>query len=75
VEPDCLREFCRIVRTGGLVVFSAQPGVHAGRKFQNVRDELEKQGVWKQYFPSDEMQPLPRSYPEVRFRTTVLEIL
>ena len=74
VEPDCLREFCRIVRAGGLVVFSAQPVVHAERGFQTVQDELEKQGVWKRVFFSQEMQPLPRSYPEVRFRTTVLEI-
>ena len=75
VEPECLREFVRIVRHGGLVVYSAQPKVHAERGFQALQEELENNGLWQRLHLSDEMQPLPKSYPEVRFRTTVLRVL
>jgi predicted TPR repeat methyltransferase len=74
VEPDCLAEFARIVRPGGLVCFSAQPKVHRERGFQERQDEMEKSGIWERVMLSEEMQPLPRSYPEVRFRTTVLKV-
>ncbi len=75
VEKDCLREFARIVRPQGVVVYSAQPKVHAEKGFQALQDQMEQAGIWRQEFLSGEMQPLPRSYPEVRFRTSVLRVL
>lgn len=75
VEPDCLREFARVVRPRGWVVFSAQPIVHAERGFETLQQSMEREAIWRRIFVSDEMQPLPRSYPEVRFRTTVLQVL
>ncbi len=74
VQPDCLDEFARVVQPGGLVCFSAQPKVHQERGFQEKQDKLEKAGIWKVVTLSDEMQPLPRSYPEVRFKTTILAV-
>jgi len=75
VEPYCLQEFCRIVRADGLVIFSAQPRVHAESGFRAEQDRLESEGVWELLSVSEEMQPLPNSFPEVRFRTSVLRVL
>lgn len=75
VSPDCFRDFVRVVRSGGLVCFSAQPKVHAERGFAAELSALEQASAWIQLHESEEMQPLPRSYPEVRFRTTVLRVV
>jgi predicted TPR repeat methyltransferase len=75
VSPGCLREFCRIVRKDGMVVFSAQPRVHAESGFHAEQDRLERENLWKLVTLSEEMQPLPQSFPEVRFRTSVLQVL
>ena len=75
VTPICLSEFARVVRPGGLVAFSAQPRVHAEKGFQAVQEGLERDGTWERVFLSEEMQPLPKSFPEVRFRTTILRVL
>jgi predicted TPR repeat methyltransferase len=75
VTPDCLREFCRIVRKDGMVVFSAQPRVHTESGFQAEQDRLERENLWKLVTISEEMLPLPQSFPEVRFRTSVLQVL
>ena len=48
--------------------------MHAEKGFQALQEELEAKGVWAPLFLSEEMQPLPKSYPEVRFRTTVLRV-
>lgn len=74
VTPDCLQEFCRIVRKDGLIVFSAQPRVHAEKGFQAEQDRLERENLWELVTISEEMQPLPHSFPEVRFRTSVLRV-
>lgn len=74
VESACLREFARIVKPGGLVCFSAQPRVHVERGLLALQQEMEHAGLWQTLHQSDEMQPLPRSYPDVRFRTTILRL-
>ncbi len=75
IEPACLAEFARIVKPGGLVCFSAQPRIHAERGFLALQQQLDESGVWQVLHESDEMQPLPHSYPDVRFRTTILRVL
>lgn len=75
VETVCLEEFCRMVRAGGFVVFSAQPKVHEASGFQAEQERLESEDAWELVTISDEMQPLPSSFPEVRFRTSVMRVL
>jgi len=43
--------------------------------FQVEQDRLESEGAWKLVAVSGEMQPLPSSLPETRFRTSVLRVL
>lgn len=54
-----LREFCRMVQSGGLVVFTQRDDLFAERNCAAVFDALENDGLWKKVSISDPQPYLP----------------
>jgi methyltransferase-like protein 27 len=60
---DILRELCRVVRTGGHVVFSQRDDLVRDRDFETTLRGLEEDGLWRRVFGTEPMPYLPR-HPE-----------
>jgi predicted TPR repeat methyltransferase len=60
---EILRELCRIVRSGGHVVFSQRDDIMRDRHYGEQLDELERDGLWKRTFGTEPMPYLPH-HPE-----------
>jgi SAM-dependent methyltransferase len=60
---DILRELCRVVRTGGHVVFSHRDDLMREHDYDAKLRELERDGVWRRVFGTEPMPYLPR-HPE-----------
>ena len=60
---EVLRELCRVVRSGGHVVFSQRDDIMRERSYGEQLDALEREGVWRRVFGTEPMPYLPR-HPE-----------
>ncbi len=60
---DVLRELCRVVRSGGCVVFSQREDLMRERDYGARLRALEDDGVWTRVFGTEPMPYLPR-HPE-----------
>ena len=57
---EILRELCRIVRSGGHVVFSQRDDIMREQNYQERLDALEQAGVWSRVFGTEPMPYLPQ---------------
>ena len=60
---EILREMCRVVRSGGHVVFSQRDDIMRDQNYGAQLDELERDGIWKRTFGTEPMPYLP-NHPE-----------
>lgn len=60
---EILREMCRVVRSGGHVVFSQRDDIMRDQNYGAQLDELERDGTWKRTFGTEPMPYLP-NHPE-----------
>jgi len=67
---EILRELCRIVRSGGYVVFSQRDDIMRDREFGAQLRELEREGLWERTFGTEPMPYLPH-HPEYADRIKV----
>ena len=57
--PDALREFARITKPGGMVIFSHRTDMVDDPKFQEDLKRIETDNIWKEVFVSDPEPYLP----------------
>jgi predicted TPR repeat methyltransferase len=62
-SDEILRELCRIVRSGGYVVFSQRDDIMRDRQYGRRLDQLEHEGIWTRVFGTEPMPYLPK-HPE-----------
>lgn len=60
---EILRQLCRIVRSGGYVVFSQRDDIMREQHYADRLRELEDDGLWRRVFGTEPMPYLPR-HPE-----------
>lgn len=60
---EILRQLCRIVRSGGYVVFSQRDDIMREQRYADRLRELEDDGLWRRVFGTEPMPYLPR-HPE-----------
>ena len=60
---EILRELCRVVRSGGHVVFSQRDDIMRDQDYGRKLDEMEREGVWMRKFGTEPMPYLP-NHPE-----------
>ncbi|MGA7758556.1 MAG: class I SAM-dependent methyltransferase [Ilumatobacteraceae bacterium] len=60
---EILRELCRIVRSGGYVVFSQRDDIMRDQDYGAQLRELERDGLWERTFGTEPMPYLPH-HPE-----------
>jgi predicted TPR repeat methyltransferase len=60
---EILRELCRLVRSGGHVVFSQRDDIMRDGGYEEQLQELEDAGLWERVFGTEPMPYLPR-HPE-----------
>ncbi len=60
---EILRELCRIVRSGGHIVFSQRDDIMRDGNYDRKLDELEADGTWARVFGTEPMPYLP-NHPE-----------
>jgi len=60
---EILRELCRVVRSGGFVVFSQRDEIMRSQQYGEQLEELERDGLWKRTFGTEPMPYLPH-HPE-----------
>ena len=56
---EILREMCRIVRSGGHVVFSQRSDIMSDQNYGEQLRELERDGIWRRTFGTEPMPYLP----------------
>ncbi|MFW2336116.1 class I SAM-dependent DNA methyltransferase [Ilumatobacter sp.] len=75
---EILRELCRIVRSGGHVVFSQRDDIMLDQDYGEQLRELERDGCWKRVFGTEPMPYLPE-HPEygaaIKVQYFVYEVL
>ncbi len=60
---EVLRELCRVVRSGGHIVFSQRDDLMRERRYDEQLDALEQEGLWRRVFGTEPMPYLPH-HPE-----------
>ena len=60
---DILRELCRVVRPGGVVVFSQRDDIMRDQDYGDELDLIERDGLWTRVFGTEPMPYLP-NHPE-----------
>ena len=60
---EILRELCRLVRSGGHVVFSQRDDIMRDQSYGDELDRLEAEGLWRRVFGTEPMPYLP-NHPE-----------
>jgi predicted TPR repeat methyltransferase len=65
-----LKELCRIVRSGGFIVFSQRDDIMKDQDYQTKLKDLEESGLWKRVFGTEPMPYLPK-HPEYGDRIKV----
>jgi SAM-dependent methyltransferase len=68
-------ELIRIVRPGGLIVFSVQLTAYETAGFKEKFEVLEADGKWKMVEVSPKFQPLPRGEPNVWHRIWTYRVI
>ena len=58
-SPEILRQLCRIVRSGGHIVFSHRDDLVRDQHYDEHLAELEREGVWARRFGTQPMPYLP----------------
>ena len=75
---EILREFCRIVRRGGHVVFSQRDDIMRDQDYGEQLRELETEGRWTRTFGTEPTPYLPR-HPDygtaIRVQYLVYEVV
>ncbi len=75
---EILRELCRLVRSGGHVVFSHRDDIMRDQRYGEQLDDLERDGLWKWTFGTEPMPYLPL-HPEygteIKVQYFVYEVL
>lgn len=59
--PATFREFCRIVRPGGYIIFTQRDDLYADRGYADVCGQLQNMGLWEEIFISEPMLYLPNN--------------
>jgi predicted TPR repeat methyltransferase len=59
VDADILRELCRVVRSGGHVVFSQRDDIMNTLDYGEHLEMLESEGIWNRVFGTEPMPYLP----------------
>jgi len=72
---ESLREFVRVVRPGGRIVFSVWPEAYVERGYATIQAELEAQGRLSVIRKGEPYQLLPTSEPEMYCEAWVFEVL
>ncbi|MGB3684216.1 MAG: class I SAM-dependent methyltransferase [Ornithinimicrobium sp.] len=57
--PEILRQLCRIVRSGGRIVFSQRDDIMRDQDYGEKLDDLEREGQWSRTFGTEPMPYLP----------------
>lgn len=73
LEPAIMDEVLRVLRPEGVFFFSYQPAVHEARGFAALESRLVQSGRLTTLLNSNEVQPLPVSYPAAQFRFKALK--
>jgi predicted TPR repeat methyltransferase len=60
---EILRELCRMVRSGGFVVFSQRDDIMRDKDYGEKLQTLEREGLWRRTFGTEPMPYLPH-HPE-----------
>ncbi len=60
---EVLRALCRIVRSGGHVVFTQRDDIMRNQDYGEQLHELEREGIWRRTFGTEPMPYLPH-HPE-----------
>ena len=75
---EILRELCRVVRSGGHVVFSQRDDIMRDQNYGELLAELERDGTWKRTFGTEPMPYLP-NHPDygtdIRVQYFVYEVV
>ena len=58
-SPEILRQLCRLVRSGGHIVFSHRDDLMRAQRYDEHLAELEREGVWTRRFGTEPMPYLP----------------
>ncbi|HCV28427.1 MAG TPA: class I SAM-dependent methyltransferase [Dehalococcoidia bacterium] len=70
-----LREFVRVTRPGGYVIYTVRPDVREQGGFIELEDELTEAGLWKLAEVTDEFPSLPKGLPESMLRVWAFEVM
>lgn len=73
VDGSCFREFARILKPGGYLVFCGWDRVFDEGGFRRNVDALEREGQLKEVSVSEPFKPLPLSEPEMVYRVYVFQ--
>lgn len=57
LEPHVIVEWCKVVRSGGYLVFTVKTAVL--EKWKNAQDDFENKGIWKKAYESEPLFYLP----------------
>lgn len=68
LEPAIVSNAMRVLAPGGIFLFSYQPTVHRERGFADAESRLLADGMWDCVLDTQDIQPLPVSYPTAQFR-------
>jgi ubiquinone/menaquinone biosynthesis C-methylase UbiE len=69
-----LREFVRVTKPGGHVIYTVRPDVREQGGFIELENELTEAGLWKLVEMTDEFPSLPKGLPESMLRVWVFEV-
>ncbi len=77
VQNQALYELLRIIRSGGLLVFTQRTDFHASNAmgFRETMERLTQHGIWKLLEITEPEPYLPRKEPDAMFRVWAYEIL
>ncbi len=70
----CLREFARLLKPGGRIVFSVWPEAFRDHGYVPILDELEKKGKLSVIHKGEPVQVLPTSEPDLYCEVWVFEV-
>jgi len=75
--PEILREFCRIVRSGGHIVFSHRDDLMRDQQYEEHLAALERDGLWRPTFRTEAMPHLsqhPHYGGEIKVHYFIYEV-
>ena len=69
-----LDELARVVKPGGLVVFTLRPDVYEQNGFRERQQQLESDGIWELAHVTEEFAGMPIGEPDVYFRVWIYRV-